>query len=327
MSHEPDLLPRDYDGRRTLRALALALAVLALLEIGFRAVAPWVSGNLVHVRDFDRILSELVGAPAPRVVFLGNSLTNNAIQPGYFGELAASYSGQPITTAKLVPDGTTLWDWHCLISRLPPTVDSDLLIIGYGWGQVADQEPVRISQTFGLMCPLTSLPEVSRYHALGVGSWLEAGLAKLSLIYVLRERIRNGILGPLVPHYEAQAQRLNDRARNEDGAGAPTQQPSPRTYGMLLTAVARARDLGYRPVLVAMPTIRPYATDPALPNILRELEVAYFDFRREPWLREDLFLDPIHLGPEGARLLTSTLARRLYGQSEPPVIDRISAAR
>lgn len=327
MSHESDLPPPTYDGRRTLWAFALALALLVALEIGFRLVAPQLSGNLAHIRDFDRALGELAANPAPRVVFIGNSLTNNAIQPTYFAELAAKYSGQRIATAKLVPDGTTLWDWRCVIDRLPPTRDGDFLVMGYAWGQVTDQQEVSISRTFGLLCPLAALPEVSRYHDLGIGSWLEAGLVKLSMMYVLRERIRNGVLGPLVPYYEAQVQRMNDQTQNESN-GAPPQQRSPRTYGALTAALARARALGYRPVLIAMPTIRPYATDPALPSILQD-NVGYFDLRHEPWLRDDLFLDPIHLGAEGARLLTGTLARRLYGQptTAAPTVGHISPVR
>jgi hypothetical protein len=79
----------------------------------------------------------------------------------------------------------------------------------------------------------------------------------------------------------------------------------------------RANDLGYRVVIVAMPTVRPYPVDPKLASTLEDIGVEYVDLRDEPWLQPSLFVDSIHLGPEGGRQFTGVLAERIYGGTQP----------
>jgi hypothetical protein len=316
MSQQTDSLPPGYDGRRTLRAFGLTLLLLAGIEIAFRALAPQLSGNLVHIRDFDRLLVAFDAAPGPRALFIGNSLTNNAVQQQHFAALAGAMSGRSVETLKLVPDGTTLWDWRCIIERLTPARAGDVLVIGYAWAQIADQQTMNISRTFGLLCPLTELPATARFQDLTVGQWIEAGVSRLSLVYVLRERISSAVLAGIVPHYEIQLQRINDRARDADDTSA-TAGSAQRTYASLKASLQRANDLGYRVVIVAMPTVRPYPVDPKLASTLEDIGVEYVDLRDEPWLQPSLFVDSIHLGPEGARQLTGVLAERVFGGTQP----------
>lgn len=317
-SHQETNAPRR-DGHTTLLALAVALLALVAIELGFRAVAVDMSGNLAHIRDFDGLLQGFSLAKGKRVVFIGNSLTNNAIAPDHFAMMATTLAGEPYTTLKLVPDGTTLWDWRCIIDRLPSAREGDLLVLGYAWDQVTDQQSTRVDRTFGLLCPIRELPRTSRHARLSVGDWLEAGLSHVSVLYVLRERIGGEILARLVPNYETEIQRINDEARDRNGSA--TIDPTPRTYAALTEMLQHARDLGYDTTIVAMPTVNGYQADPDLPAVLAGVGVHYLDFRNIPQIDASYFVDAIHLGPAGAEIFTEVLARHAL-DGAPPLVGR-----
>ena len=312
-SQEPNS-PR-HDGHTTLVALGVALLGLVAIELGFRAFAVNLSGNLAHIRDFDRLLGNFSTAEGKRVVFIGNSLTNNAISPDRFVSVASTLSGEPYTTLKFVPDGTTLWDWRCIVDRLPPARQGDHLILGYAWDQLTDQQTLRVDRTFGLLCPIGELPQTSAYAGLSAGDWLEAGLSRISLLYVLRERIGSEVLARLVPNFESQMQRINDASR--DGAGTATDRSTSRTYMALTEMLQRARALGYDTTIVAMPTVSGYQTDPNLQAVLENSGVEYLDLRNLPQLDASYFVDSIHLGPAGAEIFTEVLTRREF-EGTPP---------
>jgi len=314
---EPDLA--RHNGRTTLLALGVALLALTAIEIGFRAVAAHMSGNLAHIRDFDRLFEEFARAPGRRVVFVGNSLTNNAISADAFAASAATLTGGTYATLKLVPDGSTVWDWRCITNRLPPARDGDHLIIGHAWEQVTDQQILRVDRTFGLLCPLGELRATAGFSSLTVGDWIEAGVSRLSLLYVLREQVGSKFLARLVPNYESEMQRINDEAR--EAAGDLPKASTTRTYAALSELLRRAHGLGYRVTIVAMPTVNDYPTDPRLPLVLGDLSARYLDFRNLPQISESLFIDSIHLGPTGAKLFTEALANEvLVGAPTPATL-------
>ncbi len=310
MTQAPDQLHAGYDGRRTLAALGLAILLLAAIEIGFRAVSTQFSGNLAHLQEFDQLLGQVANSTAGTTVFLGNSLTNNAIDPVVFARAATESSGRPMDSIKFVPDGTTLLDWQCVIDRLPPVPQGTQLVIGFAWQQLTDQQSVNVVRTFGLYCPLSRLPTVSQNHDISIGGWLEAGIAKLSLTYVLRERLRNAALTPIVPNYETAIQHLNDLSQVTPIPAAKSDRTL--TYQALRAALKRARQQGYSVSVMAMPTMNPYELDSALPRILLEQHVLFHDLRNPPWLDPDLFRDPIHLNPAGAEIFTQSLANEIW---------------
>jgi hypothetical protein len=234
--------PIGYTGHSTFRAAAIALLALVALETTVRVAAPWLSGNVEHLRQIDRHLAEFDAASGRRFVFMGNSLTNYAVTPDRFAKRMGAISEHQVTTLKLVPDATTLWDWRCLIDRLPRARPGDVLVLGYAWAQVADQQQLNVGRTFGLVCPLKSIPSAARHRDFAIGEWLEAGLAKLSLTYVLRERISSAMLTHIVPNYEAELQRINDQQR-ESGSIA-RDDVERRTYGMLIDSIERVHSLG-----------------------------------------------------------------------------------
>jgi len=252
-----------------------------------------------------------------RVVFIGNSLIGNAIAPATFKEVARE-AGRVENPIKLVPDGTGIWDWRCIVSdNLPIAATGDRVVIGFAWDQLSDQLPLAVSKTFGLICPLREINAVRTFRPVGIGDALEAGFSRLSLAYTLRERLRNGALDRFVPDYQEQSRALNSDGVGRGGAhGAPRAVPA-HTYGALTDLVAQLRAKGYRPAFIAMPTVAGYELDPQIARTLQANGAEFFDMRTVPALTARHFIDPIHLGQQGAELFTRSFASGLADVPAP----------
>ena len=164
--------------------------------------------------------------------------------------------------------------------------DGRLLVVAMHRKQV-----LRVDRTFGLVCPLDELPATATFYPLRVGEWIEAGVSRLSLLYVLRERVGSAILSRLIPDFQSEMQRINDEARESAGQHAAVAKP--RTYAALT-------DGSYRPLhdeLLITVSSRAEETVPNLPHapspfledlsgrVLLDVWGGSFDHDAE-WLRE-----------------------------------------
>jgi hypothetical protein len=297
--------------RRALLAACCALAALVVVELALRSSASRLSGNVAHIREFDRLLAEAGKSPGVRVVFVGNSLIGNAIAPATFKEVARE-AGRIENPIKLVPDGTGIWDWRCIVSdHLPRAAAGDRVVIGFAWDQLSDQLPLAVSKTFGLICPLGEIRAVRTFHSVGIGDAIEAGFSRLSLAYTLRERLRNGALDRFVPDYQEQSRALNSDGVGRGGAHGAARAMPAHTYAALTDLVAQLRAKGYRPTFIAMPTVAGYELDPQIAHTLQANGAGFFDMRTVPALAARHFIDSIHLGQEGAELFTRSFATGL----------------
>src|SRR5690606_31684789 len=62
-----------------VRVPAFVLAALLLVEVGVRAVEERLSIDVRHINRMDEIVTALVAAPGPSVLFVGNSLTREGV--------------------------------------------------------------------------------------------------------------------------------------------------------------------------------------------------------------------------------------------------------
>ncbi len=300
--------------RRVFLAGCCALALLGAFEVALRFGASKLSGNVAHIRDFDALLATAEKASGTKVVFVGNSLIGNAISPATFQRIAQQHGSNSIPV-KLVPDGTGIWDWRCIGSYdLPRAGAGDRVVIGFAWDQLSDQLPLAVSKTFGLICPLSELSAVRQFHPVGIGDAIEAGFSKISLAYTLRERLRNGSLDRLVPDYQQQSRTLNSDQAVKGGSHGKSAVAPEHTYAALADLTQKLRAKGYRPTFIAMPTVAGYELDPEIAHALQAQGAEFMDMRSVPSLSADLFVDPIHLGEEGAEIFTSRIATQLAGE-------------
>jgi len=298
-------------GLRTsgIRVLLALLAVVTGLEAVVRVTAPRLSGNIDHIAEIPTIAATLSRAAGTRVLFLGNSLTANAVDTEIVRAELERELERRCAVSKVTPDQTSLWEWYWVIekdftgSRAP-----DAVVVGFAWSQLEDGYRAHPDRLAGFFCGLADLPQLRRFGMDGVEQLGEFLAARASRAYATRTAIRNRLLRLVVPHYEASAQQLNDeqRARVAMGFGAPR-----ASFGRLRAFASLLRCQGTRGVLVAMPVLEPYDLAPGLPAALAASGIAFLDYRYLPGIEERHFEDPIHLNVEGQHLFSSILSRDL----------------
>lgn len=299
--------------RREIALLIALLLILVGLEIALRTTEAQLSGNLNHIKE------ELpaIGQLPSRVLFIGNSLTNNAVDPARVAQ-ALYPQADPASVQKMTPDSTALSDWFCIYQNAvqngpDPQTPPKIIVIGFAWAQLSDQYPVNAARLGAFLCrpadlgPLsvTALSEHENFLAFFAGS--------ASHVFVNREAIRHRLLDLIVPKYKDVTQALN---RNP-GANAEATAAPHYSYQLLTTLAQRVQQAGSQLYLVAMPVQSPYPLDPALLETVRGLNLKLFDMRQVQGIDLDMYEDSIHLNRTGQQRFSTAIAQRLATAIHP----------
>jgi hypothetical protein len=180
-------------------SLGVFLAVVAIttVDAGVRILEPRLSADVANTLDFPNRVAELSAAPGKRVAAIGNSLIGEALDTDLF--MANWLDANPAAgrAIKLVPDGSGIWDWHCIVHYQLGGVSPapDVIIIGFGWNQLSDQTRLGLSRAFNALCPAAAMRDFSRLSGrIGVNDWLEMAAVKTSKLYANREPIRHRVI-------------------------------------------------------------------------------------------------------------------------------------
>ena len=99
--------------RGDLLLAAGLVAALLVADAGLRIADQRLSENLAHVARIPGIFATVGSSVDPRsTLLLGNSITNNGVDAAELAQ-AANLG----TVAKVTPDGTSFWDWQCLLDH------------------------------------------------------------------------------------------------------------------------------------------------------------------------------------------------------------------
>jgi hypothetical protein len=296
--------------------LGLILLLLLALEAGFRAVEGRVSGNLAHLREIPQIVANLGGRDSVDgelgVIVMGNSLINNGVDAHLFQRVLADRIGRRVDVAKLTPDASYSWDWWCIGRTLGERASqggADALVIGFAWGLITDYRRPTAERLGAYFCDWDALPELMRLGMDDPGEVSRFALGQLSRLYANRGDIGNGVLRQVVPNFTAVATRVNvdrpgDAPASADVVGAGG-------FRVLTDLLEGLGDAGVAVTVVAMPTQAGYVLPDGLTEVLDANGSQLLDMRFTPGLKSRMYVDPIHLGPEGAEIFTRTLAQEL----------------
>ena len=303
----------DPNLKYELWIILLLAAFLGLTEIGLRSAEAELSGNHRHVNQIPSIASKL-NADSPGVLFLGNSLTNNAVDPLAFDRPYSVLNGAtPRSVEKITPDGTSLSDWYCIYRNFIGTQDNPpkVVILGFAWAQLSDQYPINAARLGGLFCSLGDVPELDHTELSRSENVLAFAAGAASHVYLNREAIRNRVLDMFVPGYQDISQTINagTNGQVDDGAAIPgSRRYTYETFRRFSELVAAGDS---RLVVIAMPVQKPYEIDPALLDVLARVDATLIDLRHVATLDATQYKDSIHLNESGRTIFSRTLAEVL----------------
>ncbi len=300
-----------------LWVVLLLCCILSITEFGLRSAEANLSGNLRHVNQIPDIASKL-NADTPAVLFLGNSLTNNAIDLQAFNRpYSILHGAAPRSVEKITPDGTSLSDWFCIYRNFIGTQQNPpkVVIVGFAWAQLSDQYPVNSARLGGLFCSLGDVPELAHTGLARYENILTFTVGAVSHVYLNREAIRNRALDLLIPSYRDVSQAINAESNQggDDSAAIPgSRHYTYATFRRFSELVTRA---GTRLVIMAMPVQNAYEVDPTFLTVIERYDVTLIDLRHMPGLDASQFKDPIHLNALGRKIFSRTLAEILDAQT------------
>lgn len=299
--------------------LVLAILLVAALDLTVRALETRLSGDIANTRSFPERVAELSAAPGEKVAAIGNSLIGDGLDKPVFLANWLKMNPGAGSAIKLVPDGSGIWDWHCIVhyELANASQGPDLVLIGFGWNQLSDQNGLSITRAFNGLCPATAMWGFSALSGrIGVNDWLEMAAVKTSKLYAHREPIRHRILQNVIPDYRRMTWQLNARA-GDVGDAEGTQGRRSTSYNALSSILEKLSGRGSRVVLVAMPVMNPYEIDRGLCNVISDTPHRFLDMRYAVPSTHDLYRDSLHLNEAGARLFSERLAAELSTPNAP----------
>jgi hypothetical protein len=284
--------------------LSIIAVCFVLLELIFRTASPLISGNVKQIYEIPITAAEFT-EKHDAILFLGNSLIGNAIDLTAFNEQA----NLDMPAYMAVPDGTSLWDWYCIVKNI--FIDKDrlpkVIVIGYAWGQ-GMPVPSRLG---GFFCDMDDLPDLFSMGMSNSSDIIEFMVSKVSTIYAMREVLRKRILDLVIPKYRVYTQVINaEKNKNRPITG---NQQKMEGYQLLNAYLALLVDNGIKPVVVAMPVKQRYSLDESFFKTIRSYGGVVIDYRDLEGIDDSMFRDPIHLNKSGNKIFTYHLAADMKG--------------
>lgn len=298
--------------------VAVAMVLLGV-ELALRVVGGRVSTDEQHLRRIPALARGLHDRPGTRLLLLGNSLTGCAVEEQVLLDELAERGLQGLASAKIAADASGLDEWYFYLRRhfVQPGLCPEIVVLGFAGQELADRRADR-AQARRLahnVCTLADVPELCT----GVLSDLELRAQFLGAYFAYslarQEAVRHRVLRALVPHYEAETQRLNRAARAPrrdagEGPGAGGVAAERVTYVQLARLIEMLRGAGTHCVFVTMPDNTRYDLPPGPVEVIRSGGMTLVDCR-DVNLAPHHYLDGMHLNGEGSRVFSRALARAL----------------
>jgi hypothetical protein len=294
----------------SLILIAIACTLL-IFEIGIRVFENKLSGNLNHINEIPEIVEQYTQDERPKILFLGNSLINEAVD---VEQLSNSLSGSFLVD-KITPDATSLWDWNMIMKNdlFSAGAKIDYLVIGFAWGLMTDQYNPNPSRLGGYFAGLDDGFLLHGFGMDGFGELSEFVIGWFSKLFVNREAVRNKVLVNLIPHYEQFVRAQNQAGRPDETER--TNQSQKLDYEMLSNLLDRLDKDGVKLIVIAMPIDDNYVIDKKLSGLLQARSYQYLDQREFFRKTNAVYKDGVHLNEKGKRLFTKAL-EPLFRQSK-----------
>ena len=297
-----------------MKAILMTLLIVCLADIGLRLAEMKLSLDVRHIRSFPALARELSAGPAPRVAFLGNSLTRHGVDARAWTSAMEQLAAPKGAMAKFVPDDTTMPDWYyvALNHLIRPGHRPEVLVIGFSLNQLSD-ERIEARRLGSYFCDFENVRELFTRDLDGFAPKIDFLLGRLCRMYGVRDEIQTRFGDKFIPAYQDGVRHLNDLQRRKFANNDQSQSGRTNSYELLDRALALWRAQRIEVVLVAMPIPFQYEIDPVVIQKAQAAGARFIDARDLPTLTGKDFPDGYHMGTRAAEIYTKFLAEQLSG--------------
>lgn len=300
--------------RRETRVILSIVCVLLLIECSMRLVEKHLSGSIEHILSIPEIIRQLDNNEVDsKIIFLGNSLTNNAIDSEIVEAQLNKLSQLSVEATKITPDATALSDWYCIYQNQIQALSTapEYLIIGFAWAQLSDQYPLNPSRLGGFFCSMNDLDKLVETGLTDHRQVLRFMAGTVSHVYVNREAIRNRLLDMVIPDYQSITQTLNQADNARQTESETSQNETNYSYKVFERLITSIQARGTHVVLVSMPVIEDYKLDSEIQSRAEKLNITLIDMRKIKSITPDMFKDSIHLNEHGQEVFSRAISQHI----------------
>jgi hypothetical protein len=302
-------------GRPPRRPRALAVGLTTLLVLGAIELMTrlWLipaSKDLSRFEGYPARARLLVSRPGARVALIGNSATEEGVDPRLFASALSELMDAPVSAELFVADsaeiGTMYWMVHSAFWR--QGLKPDLLVVTFFDRGLEDGAPLdvgRLARFFTERADVHDLFSLDLPRFDERAEWL---VSSYSAAFAARRRLKERVL-TLLPGYKSALGRVNQVNFEHDQSGrfAPADLP----HEGLRRFVERALENHVQVCFVAYPKQDHYEVAPEARRIIADAGMLFLDLRDLPALAPEHYRDNIHLNEKGRPIYTKALARAL----------------
>jgi hypothetical protein len=293
-------------------------AALFVIEWGTRAGLMPGIGDLARYRQFPDSARALAAAPAPRIAFIGNSVTDR-VRLDVLQEEWRRLTGETPSVEKFIAYNSNLSTWHRMFAQYfwKPKLKLDVLVITLYDGNVLDDsETLDVGNLALFFTGPEDRDSLFENEITSLEHRTEYLLSSASQAFAARDRIHDRVLN-FIPDYRAFATATNELNFEYESRRQPPEGASPRTFQALESLLTRARDGGVKVCFVAFP-MRPgptgrksYIISPTALEMIENAGMLYLDMRDMDELTADMYKDNVHLNAKGVPVYTRRFAQEL----------------
>jgi hypothetical protein len=298
-----------------IRVVLFVVVAVLCLEGILHIYQDRLSGDIAHLDEVANIVARVAQGDGTSVLFWGNSLLAEGVDlPTLERRLGGELDG-PVSMGMVRPDGTTPLEWRFLLRKvvLNPGQIPDILVLAFGPGHLRDRPPEgSISRLAAHHVDSADIPQLFAKDLLTLETRASFLMARVSVVYASRDRIRARVLAELVPRYREGARLI--RPEGPERTGQSGAEAGFRQLNELLRELAAA---DVRIVALPMPAPNDWDLEPGELAALQSVNATILDVRRRVTLAPDRFPDNQHLDRRGRDTFTLGLQ---------PVLERVVAS-
>lgn len=295
----------------------IAVALIAI-EWGTRAELMPGTSDLARYRQFPDTARALAAAPAPRIAFIGDSVTDR-VQLEVLKEEWQRLTGETSSVEKFISYNSNVSTWHRMYAQYfwKPKLELDIVVITfYDGNALADSEASDVGNLALFFTGPKDRPSLFENEITSLEHRADYLLSSASQAFAARDRIHDRLLN-FLPGYRPFATETNDLNFEYESRRKRAEAAPPRTFHALESLLALARKDGVKVCFVAFP-MRPtpagrrsYIISPRALEMIENAGMLYLDMRNMDELTADMYKDSVHLNAEGVPVYTRKFAQEL----------------
>lgn len=306
--------------------LALSLvAAFVMLDVLTRVVLFRVSKDFVRFEAYEKHADALVRHPGLKVAFVGNSATEEAIDPALLENLLYENGAVRSSVDLFLADGSEVTTWRAMVNRYfwKRSTPPDLIVITFFGNSLDDTENIELGRLAQFFTDVTDWPDLFRTDLRRSTQRIEFLIASAWATYAARDRIKQRILSLVVPDYRTFEPMLHDLNRRYEQASIKKEREEVVTHRALESLLAQAREQRVKVLLVAFPMRESqYKVNPAILKIASSSGADFIDMRVLVELQPAHYRDDIHLNAAGKPIYT-----KRFAEIFTPMLKRLSDDR